>query len=113
MGTFLIYPVHRKYIKLLRDHVDKNSSLILIESDIEEFKNIFGSTTKKGERHRRLYKLTLKAIKRQVSGMEETDIKRVIGYPDIRIIEKNLAKTERKSILVTILSTILWYCKKH
>lgn len=112
MGTFLIYPVHRKFIRLLRDYVDKNSSLLLTESDIEGFKNLFSRTTKNDKRHRGLYKLTLQAMNRQTSGIKKAETIGVIGYPEIRIIEKKLAKVERKSIFQTLLATLLWYCKK-
>lgn len=110
MGTFLIHPVHRKYIRLLREYVEKNYSLPLTEDDLEGFKQLISSTKQKGKRHRGLYKLTLQAINRPICETEKAGIKGCIGFNEIDMIEKHLAKAERRGLFDTIKGAFIWFC---
>ena len=113
MGTLLLHPVHRRYIKLLREQVKKGTPILLTQSDIDGFKDLFQRTKQKGERHRVLYKLTLEAINRPEEDTRKIGVSGSIGTKEIDIIEKTLASAERRGLYATIMGSILWYCRKH
>ena len=113
MGTFLIHPVHRRYIKLLRNQVKNGSSILLTQSDIDGFKDLCQRTKQKGKRHRGLYKLTLEAIKRAEDDARRIGVSGSIGTIEIDLIEKTLASAERRGLFDTIMGTIIWFCIKH
>ena len=108
----LIHPVHRRYIKILRDQVKKGTPVLLTQSDLDGFKELCSSTKQKGKRHRGLYKLTLNAINRPKEETQKVGISGVLGNEEINIIEKTLAKAERRGLYATIMGTFLWYCRR-
>ena len=113
MGTLLIHPVHRRYIKLLRNQVKMGSPILLTQSDIDGFKDLCQSTKQKGKRHRGLYKLTLEAINRPEEKTRKIGVSGSIGTREINFIEKTLASAERRGLYATIMGTIKWFCIKH
>jgi len=113
MGTLLIHPVHRRYIKLLRNQVKMGSPILLTQSDIDGFKDLCQSTKQKGKRHRGLYKLTLEAINRPEEKTRKIGVSGFIGKKEIEVIEKTLATLERRGLYATIMGSIIWYCRKH
>ena len=113
MGTLLIHPVHRRYIRLLRKQVEKGSPILLTQSDLDGFKDLSQRTKQKGKRHRGLYKLTLEAIYRPEEDTRKVGVSGFIGTKEIDFIEKTLASAERRGLYATIMGSILWYCRKH
>lgn len=108
----LIHPVHRRYIKILRNQVEKGTPVLLTQSDLDGFNELFRSTKQKGKRHRRLYKLTLNAMNRPKEESQKVGISGVLGNEEINYIEKALAKAERRGVYATIMGTILWFCRR-
>ena len=113
MGTFLIHPVHRRYIKLLRKQVEEGSPILLTQSDLDGFKDLCMRTKQKGKRHRGLYRLTLQAINRPEEETRKIGGSGSIGTKEIDFIEKTLASAERRGLYATIMGSVLWYCRKH
>lgn len=109
----LIYPVHQRYIKLLRKQVEKGCPILLTQSDIDGFKDLLRRTKQKEIRHKGLYRLTLKAIYRPKEEIQKVGIRCVLGTEEINLIEKTLAKAERRSLYASIIGSIIWYCRKH
>ena len=113
IGTFLIHPVHRRYVKLLKKQVENGTPILLTQSDLDGFKELCQKTKQKGKRHRGLYKLTLEAINRPEEETRKTGVSGFIGTKEISFIEKTLASVERRGLYATIMGAILWYCRKH
>ena len=57
--------------------------------------------------------MTLVAINRPEEETRKEGVIKVIGIDEIDLIEKTLAKVERKGLYATVLGTIIWYCRKH
>ena len=109
----LIHPVHQRYIKLLRKRVEKGGAILLTQSDIDELKDLLCSTKQKEKRHRGLYKLTLNALNRPKEEIQMVGISGVLDTKEINLIEKILAKVERRGLYASIMGSIIWYCRKH
>ena len=113
MGKILIHPVHRRYIKFLRDQVKKGNPILLTQSDLDRFKNLINRTNLQVKRHKGFYRLTLQAINRSKEEAHELGVTGVIGHHEIDIIERTLAKVERRGLYKTLMGTVIWYCRKR
>lgn len=99
---FLILPAHRKFIKLLRDRANSGNPVITTRKDWEDFQELIRTTKQRGARHKGLYRITLKAIKRFPEEIDPEDIHSVIDNRAINIFKKTLVKVEWKSLGATL-----------
>ena len=113
MRKILIYPVHRRYINLLKSLVSKNTPILITRSDCEKIYKLISRTSKAGERHRGLYRLTFQIINRPLLETKEMGVVSSIGYDEIGKIEQILAKVERRCLWNTLLGTLIWYCTRR
>lgn len=102
MRRFLIHPTHRKFIKLLRDCVKKDTPIILTDEDVEKYKALFVKTQKMVERHHGIYRITLEAKNRPFLSIKETSRVFVINNEMIDEIQKWFSVAERKNLRKTL-----------
>lgn len=107
MKHLLIHPTHKKFIKLLRECAENGTPIGLIDEDIEDLKGLFHRTKKRGERHRGIYRIVLKAMRRQPSEIQDNDSIHYINKDEIDFIEKQFARVERKQLCITLQSAYL------
>ena len=103
MKKFLLHPTHRKFIRLLRQHIEQGRFIIISNDDIKACHELFHRTNKSLERHKGIYKIVLNAMQRQE--IHEDD--RILDKSHIDFIESCLCKVERKNLFVTIRNIII------
>lgn len=99
---FLILPAHRKFIKLLRDRANSGNPVVMTKVDYDDFLDLIRTTKKRGERHRGLYRITLRALHHTEEEIESEGIYAIINNRTIDLIAKTLAKAERRSLGSTL-----------
>lgn len=107
MKRIIIHPTHRKFIKLLRECAEKGKPIALIDEDIEDFKNLVHRTKKRGERHRGIYRIALRAMRRQPTEIQGDNSIRYIDSEEVDYIEKQFARVERKQLCATLQGAFL------
>lgn len=90
--VLLLYPTHRKFIKLLRKQINNGNEFYLTKDDINDIHAVFNATTLSTRRHQIVYKTFIRAIKR--SSMENQNLADVITVDSIFV--DNLAKVFRR-----------------
>lgn len=98
----MIHPTHRKFIKILRESVEKDKPIVIIDEDIEDLKNLFNRTKKRGERHRGIYRIALRAMHRQPTELQGNNSIHYIDREEVAFIEKQFARVERKQLCATL-----------
>lgn len=99
---FLILPTHRKFIKLLRDRANKGSPVVLTIQDKDDFITLVRDTKQRLRRHQGLYRIMLKAMKRQREDIQPDDVHAILDNEAIKVFEKALSKAEWKSLRATL-----------
>lgn len=99
---FLILPTHRKFIKLLRDRANSGNPVVMTQKDKEDFLELVKKTKKKGERHRGLYRISLRALHHSKEEIDTEGIYAILDNRAVDIFEKTLAKVEWKSLCATL-----------
>lgn len=99
---FLILPTHRKFIKLLRDRSNSGNPVVMTQKDNEEFRELVKKTKKRGERHRGLYRITLRALRHSKEEIETEGVYAILDNRAVDLFEKTLAKAEWKSLDATL-----------
>lgn len=96
----LLHPTHRKFIRLLREHVIDGSFFNLTQEDVAEYKMILNTTKNSKKRHQTIYRIFLRAIRRDKK--DNTNAEIIINSESVDYIEKVLRKAELKKPLITI-----------
>lgn len=104
MGKILLHPTHRKFIRILREHVEHGTPIIVTKSDKDAFKALVQRTKKSLARHKGIYRLLLRAMQRTVIHEGDT----ILNSLHIDYIESVFCDVERKNIFVTIRNIIVW-----
>jgi hypothetical protein len=99
---FLILPAHRKFIKLLRDRANSGNPVVMTKVDYDDFLDLIRTTKKRGERHRGLYRITLRALHHTEEDIEVEGIYAIIDNRMVNLFAKTLAKAERRSLGATL-----------
>ena len=103
MGKLLLHPTHRKFIRILREHIEQGKTIIITQNDIVAFRALMHRTKIALERHKGIYRLLLQAMQRTV--VNNGDF--VLNSSRINFIESIFCKVERKNIFVTIRNIIV------
>lgn len=96
----LLHPTHRKFIRLLREHVKDGSFFNLTQEDVAEYKMILNTTKNSKKRHQTIYRIFLHAIRRDKG--DNTDAEIIINSESVGCIEKCLRKAELTKPLITL-----------
>ena len=99
---FLILPAHRKFIKLLRDRANSGNPVVMTKVDYDDFLKLIRTTKKRGERHRGLYRITLRALRHTKEEIESEGIYAILDNRKVDLFAKTLAKAERRSLGATL-----------
>ena len=99
----IIYPTHRKFLKLLKKRAEMGLPIVLKKKDFNEFDKLMERTQNSMYRHKGVYMIIIRAMNR--NSFEHGDIR--LEKPLINIIEKYIGRIERKNIYRTIRNTIL------
>ena len=103
----LIHPTHRKYIALLKERTKCGDPIVLINQDKEDFLELTKRTKQRLKRHQGIYRITLRAMSRPKSKINDNDVYVVLNDDVISIIAKTLARLERKQLGTTLLSAFV------
>lgn len=104
MKKLLLHPTHRKFIRLLREHLKQEGQIIITKDDIKVFHNLLSRTKIALKRHKGIYRLLLRAMQRTVIHEGDT----ILNSSHIDYIESVFCDVERKNIFVTIRNIIVW-----
>ena len=104
---FLILPTHKKFIKLLRDRANSGNPVVMTQKDNEDFQELVRMTKRKGERHRDLYRITLRALNHSKEEIETEGLYAILDNRAVELIEKTLAKVEWRSLRATLQGSYL------
>lgn len=107
MSPILIHPTHRKFVRLLRDSLDKGTPILLTRSDFKEFDKICQGEMTAVERHQKIYRLALRAKYRPFTDLPRTEKVAVVDTNAITFIEKRFAIAERKHLRMTLESAFI------
>ena len=99
---FLILPTHRKFIKLLRDRANSGNPVVMTNKDNEDFRELVKKTKQRGERHRGLYRITLRALHHSEEEIDTEGTYAILDNRAVDLFEKTLAKAEWKSLGATL-----------
>ena len=102
LKKIIIHPTHRKFIKILRECAETGKPIALIDEDVEDFKNLIHRTKKRGERHRGIYLIALRAMRRQPTELQDNNSIYYINREAVDFIEKQFARVERKRLCATL-----------
>ena len=106
MRYLLIHPTHRKFVRIMRDRCRKGKPVLLKIEDIEDLKNLFKMGTMPAiERHKRLYKIVLRAYNRTLSEYSADEKIRIVDNQLIGVLENRFFVAEWKHLWMTLLSS--------
>lgn len=103
MGKILLHPTHRKFIRILREHIEQGKLIIVTQNDIVAFRALIQRSEIALERHKGIYRLLLQAMQRTVAHNDDI----ILNNLHINYIENILCKVERRRIFVTIRNIIV------
>ena len=107
MKRIVLYPTHRKFIRLLRSKTKYGEYVVLRKEDLFELKKILSNGNLNSvDRHQKLYKCILGVVNNN-SYNEECILL------DINKIRDYICQRERKTLQITIRNTFIYYLIKY
>lgn len=103
MKKIILYPTHRKFIRLLKDNDKIGKPIVIKEKDLESIHKLWASTQNSLERHKGIYKIVVRAMNENVYEQGDT----LLDRQRIDLIESDFCQAERKTFLRTIRNIIL------
>lgn len=105
MKKIILYPTHRKFIRLLKDTDKIGKPIVIKEKDLESIHKLWASTQNSLERHKGIYKIVVRAMNENVYEQGDT----ILDCQRIDLIESDFCQAERKNLLRTIRNIIFTY----